>query len=382
MMEIYFDNASTTKPLAEVMDGLHKQLAFYANPSSLHRLGFEAGKLLNEARAFIAKSLGVLPSECIFTSGGTESNNMAVIGLAEAYKREGMHIVSTDVEHPSVFNALNYLEGKGFKVTRINMAALKERSLTECVEAALTSETILVSIMHVNNETGDIFAIEELARKLKSKNIRFHSDGVQGYLKEKIDLRLLDAYSFSAHKIHGLKGVGGLYLKKRTKLKPLLYGGEQGDGLRPGTENLPGILAFRTAAEQLLLNWDRDAERVREIRDFLVQSLADLAMVNSLSQEDRMCSPYIVNLSFPQMKAQILMQALDSAGIYVSTGSACNGKLKAGHSQILTNMGFSRERAECALRLSFSHFNHLEEAQMFEQRIREIIKKYAQILKK
>ncbi len=362
---IYFDNAATTKPYEELRLNLYELSGLY-NPSSPHELGQLSERLLTSSRKAIAEILKVLPSEIIFTSGGTESNNLLLTGLANAYVRKGNEIITTTAEHSSVEETLTFLEGCGFKVTRLLPGQLTK------LEQFITEKTIIVSVMHVNNETGDIFDVESLGEMLHKRGILLHCDGVQGFCKEPISLKYIDAYSFSAHKIHGLKGSGGFYLKSGTKLKPLFHGGEQEEKIRPGTENVLGINTMAAASVKAFNSVAETRVRVSSVKEYITNGLSDLAVENSIGKT----SPYILNLSFKDAKSSVLLQALDEQSIYVSSGSACNARSNKKAGETLVRMGFDKEKALSALRLSFSFENTLQEAEMFIKHIRQIIEKY------
>ncbi|MDR3238642.1 MAG: cysteine desulfurase [Clostridiales bacterium] len=374
-MSIYFDNAATTAVssavAAKILDVMTNE---YGNPSSVHRMGARAEREIQLATEKLAEMLIVRPEEMVYTSGGTEANNLAVLGAARAYGREGRHIITSTAEHPSVEQAMKTLEQENFDVTRLPVN--EQGFLTaEDVLGALRGDTILVSLIHVNNETGSVLDILDIARRVKKVNPRvlIHTDGVQSFCKCPLDLGDIDLYSMSGHKIHGPKGVGALRVKKGTKLKPLLFGGGQQRNLRPGTENTPGILGMIEAAGECLKNSPAAFARVTEMKTIL-SALADemdgVAVNGRL--DSRRTSPYILNMSFLGVKGETLVHALAGENIFVSTGAACRSRHDS-HNGLkplgLQPLGLSPERIESAVRFSFSGDNTLEEAQICKEAV-------------
>lgn len=329
MREIYLDNAATMPMLEEA---LAKMTAAYqedyANPSSLHSKGYEVEKKITKSREHLAKILGVSASEIFFTSGGTESNNLAILGIARANRQRGNHIITTTIEHPSVLEAAHRLEKEGFSVDFLPVDANGRVRIEELTEK-IKPETILVSIMAVNNETGVIQDIALLAERVKSinRNTIFHSDCVQAFGKIKMpNLKEVDSITLGAHKIGGPKGMGLLYLKKGIKAEALFYGGKHQGGLRPGTECYPMVRAFEVAAELVSDNLEIHLAKAEKIRTAFLNELTALAVDYHFNADTALSSPYIINVGFPDIRAEVLLHSLETEGIYISTGSACQSK--------------------------------------------------------
>lgn len=359
---IYFDNSATTIPDDSVLDTFVKaSTRFFANPSSLHNPGMEAERLIEKAREQIAELCNAQAREIIFTSGGTESNNLAIKGTAAFYKGRGRHIVTTAIEHPSVYEACRELEKEGFRVTYVNPAEDGIIQPKE-VEQALTDETILVSVMHVNNETGAVQPIKELGGILrKYPQILFHVDDVQGFGKIQLDLQAagIDLLSVSGHKLHGLNGTGFLYKRDGVQLAPALSGGGQEQGMRSGTENTAGIASL---AKAVRLAFERDREAVGRVTRWIQEELKkrQWTVIHTPIQ----AAPHILNFSVPGVKGEVLVHALEKEGIVVSTTSACSSK-QTKPSRTLQAMGKSEEFTASAIRVSLSAQNTLEEAKQF-----------------
>ena len=361
-METYLDNAATTKCHPEVARLMTQIMCEdYGNAASLHTKGIAAEQRLRSARESIAHFLKVAADEIIFTSGGTESDNLAIIGAAYAAMRRGKHIISSAIEHPAVAEALNYLEREGFRVTRLPVDG-QGRVRVADLEGAIRAETILVSIMHVNNEMGSvqpIAAIGELLHKTRPQII-FHVDAVQGFGKipvwpKQAHIGLLSA---SAHKIHGPKGVGLLYADKSIKLKPLGFGGGQQGGLRPGTENVPGSCGMAMALKMMTENVGVDMPALKKR---LTDGLVGIPDVYINSPEGELGAPHIVNLSVCGVKSEVMVHALAEKNIFVSAGHACASHKPGQFSPSLRALGLDKERLESALRLSFSHYTTMEQ---------------------
>lgn len=363
MEEIYFDNSATTRVCDEAAAKAAEMMTKnYGNPSSLHAMGFRAEQELRAAREAVADQLGAKPEEIYFTSGGTESNNIALFGAAHARKKRGNRIVTTQVEHPSVLNAVKRLEQEGFEVVRLKPDR-QGKIAPEAVREAVTPETILVSMMAVNNEVGSILPVEAAADAIEEKQAPalLHIDAVQAFGKLPLRVHRLraDLMSVSAHKIHGPKGVGALFVRRGAHIEPLTYGGGQEKDMRPGTESMPLIAAFGAAVRALP---DAEAELtvMRKLNESLRSELAKLPGITVNSPEDAL--PYILNFSAGGVRAETMLHFLSERGIYVSSGSACS-KGRASH--VLTAMDLPRERIASALRLSFCRFNTEEEMQKF-----------------
>ncbi len=377
---IYLDNCSTTRIRKEVAEIMIKSMVEdFGNPSSLHKLGLRAEKKVKEAREIISSFLKVDMGEIFFTSGGTESNNIAIQSLVNKMANRGNHLITSKIEHPSVLNIMKFYEKKGFLVDYLDVDQDGQISLDH-LRSLVTDKTILVSIMGVNNELGTIQPLRQISRIIKEVNPRtfFHVDGVQAFGKIDLDLKDLgiDAYSFSSHKVHGPKGVGGLFIDKSHKLDPIVYGGNQERGLRSGTENLTGIIGFGQAVKILKENFKEEREKVTNLRAYFtsgVQEIDDIRINTSLEKS----SPYIVNISFNDTRGEVLLHYLESQDIYVSTTSACssNGTEK---SHVLKAIGLNDKEIEGALRFCLSYENTRED---IDQTI-EALKKYVKEIRK
>lgn len=345
---IYLDNASTTKPLEAVKKAVEDGITNFGNPSSLHGLGLSAEKTVTASKENIARALGVMPKNIYFTSGGTESNNTAILGYAFANKKRGTHVITTKIEHPSVLEPFSVLEKNGFSVSYLDVDENGEISLGQ-LEEMLTPDTILVSVMAVNNETGVIQPYSELKSVMKRKSPKavLHIDGVQGFLKVDIKPKAMgiDLLSISAHKIGGIKGCGALYIGDNVHINPIIVGGGQQKNMRSGTENVVGIAAFGAAVE----NYTPVLKAVREELKKKLEENIENIKING----DENNSGYVLNVSFRGIKAEILLHSLEAKGIYVSTGSACSSN-KPMPSHVLTAMGCTKQEIEGAIRISFS----------------------------
>ncbi len=359
-MEVYLDNSATTRPYTEVVDEMASVLTdVYANPSSLHSLGKKAEDRINEARSYIAGTLSCTPGEIVFTGGGTESDNLAVIGIAETYKKNGNKIITQKTEHMAVLESMRYMEGMGFEVY---YADVDKNGIVDAddVISHIDDKTILVSIMHVNSETGAVMPIEKIGAAVNHRDCFFHVDAVQSYGKIPINPEKMgiDLLSISSHKIHGPNGVGALYVRKGVRLTPRIHGGKQEAGLRSGTENVAGIAGFHKAAQIKFDGMDASIEHIRSLKTSLTEKLIsqiDNVVVNS-PEDSIYC---ILNVSFPGLKSEVLLHVLETKGIYVSTGSACNSKKKL--SYVLKSMGIKDNVIDSAIRISLSEFNTQEE---------------------
>uniref|UniRef100_A0A7C5Z9C6 Cysteine desulfurase n=1 Tax=Caldicellulosiruptor owensensis TaxID=55205 RepID=A0A7C5Z9C6_9FIRM len=362
-MNVYFDNAATTRPFDEVIEKLSKFLLdIYGNPSSLHRLGVEAERSLKEAKEAIAKKLGSNADEIYFTSGGTEANNLALIGCAFAHQKRGKRIVSTPVEHPSVISTLEYLERNGFEIQYVPVDAEGNVDFDQ-FEKLVDQNTILVSVMLVNNETGHIFDVKKLSEiaKKKNPNVIVHTDAVQAFMKEKTNVKELnvDLMSISGHKIHALKGIGALYIRKGINIQPIIFGGQQQKGIRPGTENMPGIFSFAKAIEVYEKLKASEPDKLEVIKRRFIEGISkiDDVVINSPLGKT---SNAILNVSFLGVKSEVFLHTLESYGIFASSGSACSSKSRT-YNKVLYSMGKKMEIAESSIRFSFSYLNQIEE---------------------
>ncbi|MCM1495010.1 MAG: cysteine desulfurase [Bacteroides sp.] len=381
-MEAYFDNAATTRVAEEVRKLVNQVMdADYGNPSSRHRMGLIAGQYIKEAREQIGKTLKAEPKEILFTSGGTESNNLALIGGALANQRRGKHIISTRIEHASVYNPLLYLQELGYEVTFLNVDRQGMVDLEE-LRQALRPDTILVSVMMVNNEIGTIEPIEEIGTLIKSvnPNILFHVDAIQAYGK----LRMypgrwnIDLLSVSGHKIHGPKGVGFLYIRDKVKVKPLFYGGGQQQDLRSGTENVPGIAGLGMAAKLIYTNHKEKLIQLQTVKQAFLNGIHQFDGIVDNSGE----APHIASISFRGIeKGEVLLHALEARGVYCSSGSACSSNHPA-ISGTLAAIGLEEELLQATLRFSFSMDSTVEEAEYAVQVIGEELDKYRQFVKR
>ena len=368
-MEVYFDNSATTRVFPEVAELMKKIMCEdYGNPSSLHRKGMEAEQYLRYAKETIAGILKVKENEILFTSGGTESDNLALVGCAMANRRRGNHIITTAIEHPAILQTCAYLEAQGFRVTYLPVDA-SGCIRPEDLKRAMTQNTILVSIMHTNNEIGSVQPIEEAGALIKqmNPNTLFHVDAVQGFGKARIYPRRMhiDLMSVSGHKIHGPKGVGFLYVGEKVKIQPILFGGGQQHNLRSGTENVPGIAGLARAAEMIYDHLDEDISHLYQCkRRFIegVQRIPDIQL-NGLCPEDpygQHTAPHVVSVSFRGVRSEVLLHALEESGVYVSAGSACSAR-KPMPSATLRAIGVERALLESTIRFSFSVFTTTEE---------------------
>ena len=361
-MEIYLDNSATTKPYQEVVDKMVLALTTqYGNPSSIHKKGIEVEREIKEIRRNIARSLGAKENEIYFTSGGTECNNTIIRSVARLNKKTKNHIISTVIEHPSVLDTLKDLESEGFEVTYLPVDKDGKISI-EDLKNAIKKETILVSIMHVNNEIGTIQPIEEIGKYLKSldEKIYIHVDAVQSYAKIKFrpSRYNIDFMSVSGHKLHGPKGIGFMYVKENNRIKPLLTGGGQEIGIRSGTENVPGIYGIGEAVKVINKDLEGTIDKIRELRDLLKEEiLANIDDVKINTPEDGVC--HVLNVSFRGVRGEVLLHYLEQKEIYVSTGSACSSKKKGSH--VLNAIGLTPEEIEGAIRFSLSDLNTKEE---------------------
>ncbi len=375
-MEVYFDNAATTKIIPEVREIMLETMDVeYGNPSSMHIKGVQAENYLRNARNTIAKQLKCESKEIIFTSGGTESNNLALLGLALANKRAGNHIITTGIEHASVYNPVLYLQDLGFRVTFLKVDARGKVDLQHLRES-LDEDTILVSTMAVNNEIGAVEPIEEIAAIIKEyngehdKNILYHVDAIQAFGKRILYPKRIgiDAMSMSGHKIHGPKGSGALFVDSRAKIKPVLYGGGQEKGLRSGTENTAAIAGMGKATEIMYNRIEENNHKMQLVKDALIQGTTQIEGVTDNSGE----SPHIASLSFRGVRSEVLLHALEDRGIYVSAGSACSSNHPA-ISGVLTAIGLDKDLLESTLRFSFCEYNTVEEAEYTVNVLKELL---------
>lgn len=374
-MEIYLDNSSTTRPYRSVCEKVSDVMKnVYGNPSSLHRLGIAAEKEIKTARESIAEVLGVRADEIFFTSGGTEADNLAIAGVCHASRKR--KILSTPVEHPAVLNTLSALEDEGFKVSYIPTDSDGRVSLAD-FEDMLTEDVALVTSMLVNNETGALMPIAEMSALIKRKcpDALFHVDAVQGFCKVMCKpLKLgADLLSISSHKIHGPKGVGALYVKKGTKISPIVFGGGQQNGLRPGTENVPGIAGFSVAAKRCAMKSVECIPVMESLRKRLENAIVkniDKVRINT----PKICAPHILNVSFEGVRSEVVLHSLENEGIYVSSGSACSSHKKE-PSYVLKDLGLNKIQIDGSIRFSLSEFTTAEEIDQTAEVLTKIIKR-------
>ncbi len=363
-MTVYLDNSATTacSPAVAALVA-HVMTVDFGNPSSMHRKGVEAENYVKEAAEQIAKTLRCKPKELVFTSGGTESNNMAILGVALANARSGKHIITTAVEHPSVKQTMAFLTERGFEITYLSVNRHGEISLEE-LAAALRPDTILVSMMLVNNEVGAIEPVAEAGALIHGKNPKtiFHVDAIQAYGKMKVVPKNMDIdlLSLSAHKIHGPKGVGLLYIKEKTKIRPIVFGGGQQKDMRSGTINASGIAGFGVAAREAHDALEETREKLYALKAYFIDRLSTLPDVFVNTRPGQESAPHIVSASFPGVRSEVLLHALEDKGIYVSAGSACASNHPATSTTLLA-MGLEKAHQESTLRFSFSKDTTKEE---------------------
>ena len=368
MQEIYLDNSATTRPDPLVVKAMQEALSeVYGNPSSLHEKGIAAERLITAARRELAALIKADEKEIVFTSGGTEANNLAIIGAARRNQNRGRHLVTSTIEHPSVLNSFRYLDKAGFRVSHIPVDSSGLLSVDSLAEA-IGEDTILVSVMHVNNELGTIEPLEELGRVVKTKNpdTLFHVDAVQSLTKVPLDLHTwqADMATFSAHKMHGPKGAGALWIKSGVRLEPILHGGGQESGIRSGTENSSAIVGFGRAAKLAAgRESSSDLEKLRALKRGFYEKLLSSKVpfsINGPCLESG--APHILNLSFPGLKAEVILHSLEEKKIYVSAGSACHSRHPE-PSHVLKAINLPTDRLGSAIRFSFSVYDREEEVE-------------------
>jgi len=367
---IYFDNSATTKVNKVVIEKMSYIMENeFGNPSSLHNFGFSAEKEINKAKIIIAKIINSSEDEIYFTSGGTEANNTAILGIINAHKKMGDHIVVSKIEHPSVIEVYKNLEKMGYSVSYINTDKKGYINISE-LENSITEKTILVSIMHINNEIGTVQNIKEIFKAIKNKNKKtyLHTDCVQSFCKYKINSKYADLITLSGHKIHGPKGIGALFIRKGVRINPILFGGKQQNGIRPGTENVPGIIGFSLAADIMSREMLINNEKVSLVKNKLME-ITNMLPDIYINGDKENGSPYILNMSFKDIKGEVLLHSLEERGIYVSTGSACTSRHKKhiGTVNIIGGLG------ENSIRFSFSNENTEKEAELCLSELFEII---------
>lgn len=375
-MQVYLDNSATTKCYDEVAELVCRVMCeYYGNPSSMHHKGVEAEQYVRYAKETLARLMKVNEKEILFTSGGTESDNIALIGTAMAHHRRGRHLITTRMEHPAVLQTMTYLERQGFDVTYLSVDREGRIRLQE-LERAIRKDTILVSIMHVNNEIGSVQPIAEAGELIKRCNPQtlFHVDAVQGFGKFRIypSRMNVDLLSVSAHKIHGPKGVGFLYIRAGARVNPIIYGGGQQKGMRSGTENVPGIAGLAKAADLVYENLDQDVDRMYELRQKLIDGVSRIEDVRVNGCPGREGAPHIVSLSVRGVRSEVLLHALEEKEIYVSAGSACSSN-KPQISDTLKAIGVERDLLGSTIRFSLSVFTTAAEIEYTIQALEEMV---------
>lgn len=371
-METYFDNSATTPVYPEVRDLMVKIMEEdYGNPSSLHMKGVTAARYIKDARESLAGEMKVMPKEIVFTSGGTESNNMALIGGALANRRAGNKIITTSVEHASVGNPMEFLAGMGFDVVRIGVDSSGQIDMDQLM-SEVDDDTIIVSVMYVNNEIGTVMPIADIARLIKEKNpnVLFHVDAIQAFGKYRIYPKRMgiDMMSISGHKFHGPKGVGALFIRDRVKVKPIIYGGGQQSGMRSGTENVPGIAGMALAAEITYNGLEEKMEHLRQLKEHLISELTQIDDVYSNSGD----APHIASITFKGVRSEVMLHALEEREVYVSSGSACSSN-KQHASGTLKAIGLPQDKLESTLRFSFSPENTMEQVDYAVECCRQLL---------
>lgn len=379
MMEVYFDNSATTKCSERAVEAMKKVfLEDYGNPSSMYHRGLVAENHVRESAETIGKLLKVDPKEIIFTSGGTESDNAAIIGVARANKRRGMHLITTQIEHPAVLETFKFLEKEGFQVTYLPVDESGNLSLEE-VKSAITEETTLISVMHTNNEIGSVMPLKEIGDYLKTlperKRPYFHTDAVQAFGRYKIKPASLgiDLMSVSAHKLHGPKGVGFLYKKEKIKWEPYILGGGQQGGLRSGTQNVPGIVGMTVAVREAYETMEEDTKHLYALKESLTEGIRKIEDTIINGPEGTMGAPHIVSASFGGVRAEVLLHALEEKGIDVSAGSACASNKKQIGSDTMRAIHQKEQYIESTIRFSFSKENTMEEVEYVLKTLNEIL---------
>ena len=376
MREAYLDNSATTRCFPEVVELMNKiYLEEYGNPSSMHHKGVEAEKQITEAKKSLAQILKVNEKNLLFTSCGTESDNIAIIVGALANARRGRHLITSTIEHPAVLESMRYLESQGFEVTYLPVDEYGIVS-PDLVEETVRDDTILVSIMHTNNEIGAVEPVREIAKRINAKNpsALFHVDAVQGFGKAQIYPKKwgIDMLSVSGHKIHAPKGTGFLYIADKIKVKNLIFGGGQQNGMRSGTENVAGIAAMGLAAKMLYQDFDSKIERQYELREAFLDEIRDIPDLRVNGPAGRKCAPHIISLTVPGVRAEVLLHALEGKGVYVSSGSACASN-RPHTSKTLEAIHLPRVYLDNTIRISLSEMTTREDMQQASEALHELI---------
>lgn len=375
-MDVYFDNSASTKVSEKAIEIMLKTMRDdYANTSGKHIKGVEAESYVKDAADIIAKTLKVKKGEIIFTSGGTESNNMALIGGAMSRKRYGKHIIISGIEHPAVYRPAEFLTEQGFELSVLPVNSEGQVDL-ELLKSAIRDDTVLVSVMYVNNEIGAIEPVEEISKivKAENKDILFHVDAIQAYTKLRINPKSqgIDMLSASAHKFHGPKGVGFLYIDSNVKINPIIFGGGHQRGMRSGTLNTTGIAGMGVAAKEAYENFDERINKISDLKYYLMDELekTEGAILNTGRGEN--FAPQVISVSFEDIRAEVLLHALEDIGIYVSSGSACSSN-HPGISGTLKAIGVRENLLDATIRISLSELNNKEEADYFIKNLKELL---------
>lgn len=375
-MEVYLDNSATTKCFKDVAELMMTIMCEdYGNPSSMHNKGMQAENYIRNAKDIISRNLKVNEKEILFTSGGTESDNIALIGSAMANYRAGRHLITTKIEHPAILQTMKYLEEQGFEVTYLPVDKNGQIRL-EDLEKAIRNDTILVSIMHTNNEIGALQPIEEAGSLIKkiNPNIIFHVDAVQGFGKFRINPKKMniDLLSVSGHKIHGPKGVGFLYINEKIKIKPIIFGGGQQKGMRSGTENVPGVAGLAKAIEMIYADLDENVERLYRLKEHFIAGVIQIPDIKINGLTGRESAPHVISVSIRGIRSEVMLHALEEKGVYVSAGSACASN-KPQTSDTLKAIGVEKELLDSTIRFSMSEFTTQEEIDYTLKAMQEII---------
>lgn len=387
MKEIYLDNSATTQVFPQIAELMTKiMVEDYGNPSSMHIKGINAEKYIKEARKTIADIMKVAEKEILFTSCGTESDNMALRGCAYANKRKGMHLITTQIEHPAILRTMEELKKEGFEITYLGVDDTGVISLKE-LEAAIRPDTILVSIMHVNNEIGSVQPVSEAGALIKkiNPNTLFHVDAVQSFGKFRIYPKRMniDLLSVSGHKIHGPKGIGFLYINEKVKINPIIFGGGQQGGMRSGTESVPLIAAIGKASSMMYENLEEDVKRLYLLKKRLIDSLTEIegVSVNGIPKDNSLGAPHVISVSVENVRAEVLLHSLEEKGIYVSAGSACSTHKRTA-SDTLTAINLPKNLLDSTVRFSLSVLNTQEDIDQTVEAMKEIIIKLRKYVRK
>lgn len=381
-MEVYLDNSATTKVRQEVLNEIIDiNENYYGNPSSLHRMGLQIEKKITRARIAAAKVLNAKRDEIYFTGGGTESNNIALLGLLNNAGNK-CNVITTRIEHPSVYNVFEYFKSK-IETRYVKIDSMGRVDLDD-INNLIDENTALVSVMHVNNEIGIVQDLNSITKLIKEKNnsTKIHVDAVQSYGKIKIDTNKLpvDTIAFSSHKIHGPKGVGGLYIRSGLKINSTIFGGGQEKSIRPGTENTPGIVGFGTACELVYKGFNDENNKLTQLRNLyakrLSEEIKDIKINSSLNEEG---APHILNISFKDVRGEVLIHFLEQKGIYVSTGSACSSKSRS--NRILEAINLKEEYHDGTIRISLGFFNNFDEVEYVVEHMKKSVEDIRKIMK-